>query len=733
VSLLLALTLTLAAPPAGAQRPSGYDTLSAGAVAESLAVLRRLDSALKRAPRDPQLWLRRGMVAWLLADRDRYGEGQIKGIDWTLLRRMADTSLRIAVQLAPRDPKVTMALGQLHIASGLITTRVQSYGLFRTSLEEARKTGDPALASEAAIEVGRIHWRRYEPVSYKPYMSEDLFGVRALAENLAQDTLSAAARAWDPDTARGRIQYTRQSIRAARDSITRLNQRPGSSFSGEADYLTAEGYFAEAYAATPRSLRAFRHLAMLYAERQRWTELRTLARERIVDEPRHAWAWMSLGLASHRLGDDREAVAAFDSAMLVMEPAERTRLDRFERLLRPEDGERVRALADSGRGVAEGVYWRAVDQLWSRREEEPRTEFLARVAYADLRWTVDEMLARGADTDRGDIHIRYGPPDVIVTDENITSWGYDYAQLQFTFVGLPTFGTSYHMSPWTVAQVTDSMPARWDNISSLRIDSIPTGLTRFRWRGDTADVVLAAWPDVARIGAAADVVAPVRSLAWLMRPDLTPLWQDSVLAPREGNRSWRQRLAAGEYLFRAEASAEASRVAGRTMIPLRVGEERDGFRFSGFGMSDLLFTRGATAVADAERWDGLGAVAVAPRAIDGRFGLVWEGYEFGEAAGEARYEVRLAVRPVRRGLRALVASAAAPLGGLVGVQRREDRVEVRFERRRAHRDVLVDQVELNLAGNPAGLYELTLELRDRVSGRRTERSLRFSIEGAAVR
>src|SRR5690606_35023131 len=118
----------------------------------------------------------------------------------------------------------------------------------------------------------------------------------------------------------------------------------------------------------------------------------------------------------------------------------------------------------------------------------------------------------------------------------------------------------------------DSMPARWDNITSVRIDSIPVGFTRFRAGGDTAEVVLTAWPDIARIGAAADLIVPVRSDAWLLQRDLTPIWHDSVLVSRAGTRTWRQRMAAGNYIFRTKATAETARLAGRTYMPLRIGE-----------------------------------------------------------------------------------------------------------------------------------------------------------------
>ncbi len=669
---LFVLLLPAAARPAGAQRPPGADTMTTAAAAESLAVIRMLDSALKRSPRDPQLWLRRGLVAWSLAERDRYGEGTIRGVDWTLLRRMADTSLRIAVQLAPRDAEIAMALGQLHIASGLITTRIQSYGLFETALEVARANQDPEQIAEAAIEVGRIYWRRYEPVSHRPYESAFTMEARVLAQNIARDTAGRHAAAWDPDSLRGNSRYTRQSVREARDSIRSHVLRPERGFAGELDYIKAEGYFREAYGAAPHSLRAFRTLGMLMAERGRWQELRALARDRLRLEPRDPWAWMTLGLASHRSGDDYTAPAAFDSALVFMTPGERGRLDRFERLLRPLDSARAVAMGDSARAALGLTYWSAVDPLWSRKEEKPRTEFLARVAYAELRWTVDEMLARGADTDRGAVYIRFGPPDVIATDEQFTKWDYDYSMLSFVFIGMPTFATSYFVNPNQVQQLLDSVPARWDNIITTRIDSIPVGIARFRAGPDAADVVMVAHPDVERIGTASDLITPVRTDAWLLRADLVPIWQDSVITARPGTRVFRERLRRGEFFFRAEASAEASRLAGRAFAPVVIGGARDPFTLSGFGMSDILFAHAVTDVASAERWDGFGVTPITTTVAGGRFALVWESYDLAARDGDAAYDVMISIRPVETGLRRIIANTLGALGNRL-IERQGDR------------------------------------------------------------
>src|SRR6185436_20675959 len=99
----------------------------------------------------------------------------------------------------------------------------------------------------------------------------------------------------------------------------------------------AETLFREACDANPGSERAFRQLAMVLAEKDRWRELELAARNRVVRIPWDPWGWMALGLAQHRQGNTGSAAAAFDSALTYLDHADRSRLDRIERVLRRAD------------------------------------------------------------------------------------------------------------------------------------------------------------------------------------------------------------------------------------------------------------------------------------------------------------------------------------------------------------------------------------------------------------
>src|SRR5690348_15944023 len=114
--LLTAASLFAAAAPA--QGPAGARTLTAKAVAESLIVLDQLAPKLTSDSTAAAAWYRTGMVAWALSDRAR-AVPEMPGLDWTRLSRQADTSLRIAAQLAPNNPQYRLMVGRFLLMSGV--------------------------------------------------------------------------------------------------------------------------------------------------------------------------------------------------------------------------------------------------------------------------------------------------------------------------------------------------------------------------------------------------------------------------------------------------------------------------------------------------------------------------------------------------------------------------------------------------------------------------------------
>ena len=709
-----------------AQRPQGADTLSAAAVAESLKVLAQIRTRLEKDHNNAALWYHRGMLAWALYDRDRT-DGGLKQLDWTRLGREADSSIRLAVRTEPGNARYKITQGQYYLGTGWIPVRLQSYHVFNQALRDARKSGDPMLLAEALVEKGRVHWRRYDPGSFGNIPAN----VRIRAWELEGDsTAMTGLVGFEVDSVTTKS-LSREALERARNE-EHENMRPGDGgFRGEADYKHAETYFREAYEAAPSFTRGYRQLAMLFADRHRWTELGALARSRIAQDPKDAWAFMTAGLAALRSGQEKAARRALDSGFALLSPGERGRLDNIQRTTRPSDSLTVEAWTQLERKEYADRFWRLSAPLWSRDSASVHTEFLARVTYAELRWTVEELRnKRGADSDRGRVHIRYGPADGRSGYRTGESWYYDVPQISFFFAGMPTFSTMYY-NPAYAKEVMDAIPTRWDNMVRGRIDSLPVRVTRFRTVADSVDVVFASQPPVAAIRRAMSVEAPIRAEFWLLDTKLRELAHTSGIVKDSNAHAFVQRVPAGEFLYRFEASAEGAMRAARAVSSTRaMSDNATAFSLSGFGMSDVLIARRVEPRGQTRRWTDFEYAPSAGTVASGsELALLWENYDLTEKDGAVSYEIALTIERKRERLtlNSLGARIVNSFSSLVRREQTEDRIVYRYERTTAHAPVIADYFSLVLADLPAGDYDMIVALLDRNSGRMTSKTSRVVI------
>jgi hypothetical protein len=93
--------LFFAAAPLRAQAPTGADTLSQRAIAESLKVLDKLGTQVKDHPKDAALWYHRAMVAFALAERA--GKKDVPELSDGKMRILAGDSFVAAVNLDPKN------------------------------------------------------------------------------------------------------------------------------------------------------------------------------------------------------------------------------------------------------------------------------------------------------------------------------------------------------------------------------------------------------------------------------------------------------------------------------------------------------------------------------------------------------------------------------------------------------------------------------------------------------
>jgi GWxTD domain-containing protein len=504
---------------------------------------------------------------------------------------------------------------------------------------------------------------------------------------------------------------------------------------GEADYLKAKSLATAAYRLDPANEQAFRILAQLAVARLNWTELRELAATHTQRNDRGAWPGVVLALASYRLQPGKEAGAKLEAALALLPAPERARLDRFERLLRPKEAAAFAKLDSASRAATIRTTWLLADPLWSVSQADPRTEFLARVIFAELRWTVDDE-HRGADSDRGDIYIRYGPPNQIMayvgtnTQIGHLFWIYN-AGIAFAFQKSMHYGTARFApadADYIVERMKDWVPARWDNIATSRIDSMPTQLARFRSGSDTVEVLLATrapMEAIALVGTAN--TSPIARL-WLYGLDTPAAFVDSVKVGESGRLQWTRRLGAGSYYYRVESSIPNTLIAGRAAAAMKMGGDTlTGFAMRGFGLSDVLLATKVNSTL-ARRWVDFDAEPLLGDVKKGSdLSLVWETYELGERDRQSRYEVAVTIERGQSGMGKIAARIVSRVASIVGVDATDDKLALKFDRVAPYATTIADNITISIGDTPAGVYLMTLRITDRVTGRAASRSMTLVI------
>ena len=275
-NLSISTALLLVPAFAIAQSPRGADTLSARAIADSQAVIRDLDAVLRSKPDDAATWYRRGMIGWALAVRAE-AKPPIGGLDVTRVRRLADTSLRIAVGLQPKNAAYQFSTGTFFRSAPDPFTRYGAIEYFDRAAELSRTGPDSLLHSTAVVEAGRARWLRYDTQSHQVLDCD------------VPPSIDSARVIGVPSNVEKPTSYVSSEIAFKRLHNALIECMPANSETGASDYSRAEDYFREAYANQPFNAHAFRQFAMLLADRDRWRELESVARDRTNHQPADGW------------------------------------------------------------------------------------------------------------------------------------------------------------------------------------------------------------------------------------------------------------------------------------------------------------------------------------------------------------------------------------------------------------------------------------------------------------
>lgn len=728
-----------ATSPLSAQSAASGASGSVAALADSIATsgdsaraYALLDSALHRQKNDGPAWHQFGLLSWNMAKSKRSAT-YISDPKTIKLLRTADSALRLATQFSPDSARFWITLGRFNLTSGVASMRFAASGEVSNALGAATRMGDSVMIAMSSDEVGMATWRRYEPVANRAFMSDGQQKIQLSMFNT----------------------FSRDKARDFIDSYIHKINPP----TGEKDYLEAFEQFKRAVNADPTNLRYSRHLFMALGERGRWNEMFDLATRRAQAYPLDYQAQLAKGLALHRMGNDKGAQSAYDAAFALMDEDEQSRLSRFTRILRPQPTKATKGTVGDSlafsklpsaqqRGL-EQMYWLMNDPLTLTSENEFRVEFLSRVVWSDFRWTNEDLNLRGADTDRGDIFVRYGPPDLEITvpgnasfqasntDGSVTLvWGYRIG-LVFFFDLPPGFSTARFafVDRDNVDQIKSAVPVSWDNIPSTRmIDTIPVRVARFRAGSDSTDIVIATRIPLDSLVRGLDVTsAPVdidfRIFDQFVRvkgveSDQQAVRPDSTTAPV--SRLWQRRLGPGINVIRIEALQADSRRAARASV--RVNPDAS----SGFGMSDILLGN-KPAPKDGQatrRWSDVAINAGTGSYARGTsVGMLWELYELAARDGNSKYRVSIAVeRTDRSAVGNFAARVFDGLGRTLGrEQTSRDKLTISFDRTAAASPTLVEYLSLDLSDASPGTYRLRIDVLDLTNAKKTSRQTEFVI------
>ncbi len=717
---------------------------SLAALGDSLGALALLESEVRTRPKNAAAWHQLGVLQWSLAAAGRRG-GFIA--DKFVIDRLrgADNALRMATKLAADSAQYWITLSHFNRQSDVASMHFAASRQAQNAYTAATKRGDSLFIAMAADDMGMAIWRRYEMVVNRALAVDNrtiqLQTNASWRRGLAKDFIASFARRIVPPT-------------------------------GDADHAAALDLFRKAVTVDPVNLRYSRHLYMALAEQKRWSELLSLATARAARSAFDVQARLAAGLALQRLNRTVDAQRQFDLALTMLDPHEADRLFAVSRLIPPSanvlTGERT---ADSAtfvnltveqRVIFDRLYWQLGDPLIGTPENEHRVEFYARVVQAEFRWTDEDLNLRGGDTDRGDVFIRFGPPDEEITvpgkssvqqnvDTNYVSqpvissrddagvtliWQYRSGDV-FFFDMSPGFGTA--RVPVTdiqyVHDVKTVRPAAWDNVGvANRVDSMDVRITRFRARGDSLDLVVAANVSTETLLRDVEISNPEVSLDFRVidarartvasTSTRAALSADSIT--RSVTRTWMERVGGSANVVRVEAT---QRDVGRALRATLRTQDVD---HRGFGISDILLasvpSQQPPATATEWRQLGLEPSSGVYRAGD-KIGLAWEVYELAQSANTNRYQLAITVERIRR--RGVAGLSLRLLDRLGSVLRQgesgSESLQLAFERTAPARATQVEYLALDWQGNARGDYRVRLEVTDLLSKLTRTRDTNISI------
>jgi GWxTD domain-containing protein len=473
----------------------------------------------------------------------------------------------------------------------------------------------------------------------------------------------------------------------------------------------------------PLNIDAVGLLTVLQGAAGRWDDAAGVTRALLRAAPDSGRAWAIRGLVLARAGRWGEAEAAFDTAFARMTLTQRAPFRDLGPVMGWEEEEHFDGTNAAGRELLDARYWRLAQPLAVTGANEARTEFYARVVYAQHAFGDPRRGLSGLGADAGIIYVRYGPPDF----EANGVWIYTHPRLVFHLWSRNgrTSYTAFGSEDYRVARM--HFPATFENVPIVgTLDTVLVQVVRFRGPRDSLALMVVGAIPLQRMADSVEIrdlplVSGMLVTDHADREITRDRMQEVVtgVSARELQyRTWRLTMQPGSYRLRVEGALPTIERGARALESLDLAP----LSGSGLELSDLLVARRVTPRdSTAHRWSEFLIEPSAGRFAQGQpVDLLWEIYGLTpDSTGTTRcfVEVRVTVQAIVRHHWLLrILGSLGDMTGLSAVG--EDQVTIRYPREEHatadHRRT--EYLTLDLLGAVEGRYLLEVVVRDRVTG-----------------
>ena len=328
----------------------------------------------------------------------------------------ARRSLEKALELEPENVEYLVArLEQYKVKSwGFLGDRLRESRRLDTARRILKLAPDNAYAHE---ELGKVHIRdfwRYRNAIMLPSVSYGYAGgVRSSDESdygESEDNFLAGTSVASELSGIGNLnpnevflgdQFDIEKLRSQGVNVLDLSER------AERAYLRAIGHLSKALEVDPRRRSVYDEMMQIYALKGEYEDAMGTLNVMYRYYPEDPDLWRYFGIANYRLGNMDAANRAFETAFEYMSEEEKYAYEDLDLFLTKEE----RKSKEIDPVAYQAQYWMSQDPRFLTPYNERKLEHYFRLTYADLLYGSERLDLRGWETERGQILIRYGPPN----------------------------------------------------------------------------------------------------------------------------------------------------------------------------------------------------------------------------------------------------------------------------------------------------------------------------------